>query len=164
MESVHAENCRSRILIRVCRRFWLALWHRGELWSAARLGPVGTAPTMTNSGLHAGIIQTASYPTGTVMVGGGSYLRNVPDLSTVPSNGLVLGRSNPSTGPPRWTSRPVRFVQILTFNFVSPPWQPTQYCTDHATAIGSAVRSQYEIAARIFPHGHNRNVVRVAGM
>jgi hypothetical protein len=57
-----------------------------------------TAP-MTIMTPHAGVTQTAGCPTGT-LVGGGGYLRNATDPSTLPTNGLVLGGTNPSTGPP----------------------------------------------------------------
>ncbi|MGH3549354.1 MAG: hypothetical protein ACRDQU_14835 [Pseudonocardiaceae bacterium] len=55
-----------------------------------------TAP-MTNLTSHTGVTRTASCPTGT-LVGGGGYLRNVADPATLPTNGLVLGGTNPSTG------------------------------------------------------------------
>ncbi|MGC1734159.1 MAG: hypothetical protein WA731_16140, partial [Pseudonocardiaceae bacterium] len=55
-----------------------------------------TAP-MTNLTTHTGVTRTASCPTGS-LVGGGGYLRNATDPSIVPTNGLVLGGSNPSTG------------------------------------------------------------------
>ncbi|MGH3769687.1 MAG: hypothetical protein ACRDTX_31840, partial [Pseudonocardiaceae bacterium] len=42
------------------------------------------------------VTRTASCPTGT-LVGGGGYLRNVADPATLPTNGLVLGGTNPST-------------------------------------------------------------------
>jgi outer membrane biosynthesis protein TonB len=57
-----------------------------------------TAP-MTIMTPHAGVTQTAGCPTGT-LVGGGGYLRNATDPSTLPTNGLVLGGTNPSTGTP----------------------------------------------------------------
>jgi hypothetical protein len=53
-----------------------------------------TAP-MTNLTTHTGVTRTASCPTGSLVVGGGGYLRNATDPSTVPTNGLVLGGSNP---------------------------------------------------------------------
>jgi hypothetical protein len=55
-----------------------------------------TAP-MTNQTPHTGITRTASCPTGS-FVGGGGYMRNAADPSTVPTPGLVLGGTNPSTG------------------------------------------------------------------
>jgi hypothetical protein len=58
---------------------------------------VTTAP-MTNLTTHTGVTRTASCPTGSLVVGGGGYLRNAADPSTVPTNGLVLGGTNPSTG------------------------------------------------------------------
>jgi hypothetical protein len=57
---------------------------------------VTTAP-MTNLTTHTGVTRTANCPTGT-LVGGGGYLRNATDPMTLPTNGLVLGGSNPSTG------------------------------------------------------------------
>jgi hypothetical protein len=56
-----------------------------------------TTATLTNVTPHTGVTQTASCPTGT-LVGGGGYLRNVMNPSTLPTNGLVLGGTNPSTG------------------------------------------------------------------
>jgi hypothetical protein len=55
-----------------------------------------TAP-LANFGSHRGVTQTASCLTGT-LVGGGGYLRNATDPSILPTNGLVLGGTNPSTG------------------------------------------------------------------
>ncbi|HEX4100800.1 MAG TPA: hypothetical protein VHY21_09700 [Pseudonocardiaceae bacterium] len=55
-----------------------------------------TAP-MTNPA-HTGVTQTASCPTGSLVLGGGGYLRNATNPSTLPTNGLVLGGTNPSTG------------------------------------------------------------------
>src|SRR5215469_14329772 len=55
-----------------------------------------TAP-MTNLTPHTGVTQTANCPTGT-LVGGGGYLRNATNPATLPTNGLVLGGTNPSTG------------------------------------------------------------------
>jgi TolB protein len=54
-----------------------------------------TAP-MTNPA-HTGVTRTANCPTGS-LVGGGGYLRNATNPSTLPTNGLVLGGTNPSTG------------------------------------------------------------------
>lgn len=56
----------------------------------------GTA-TMTNPA-HTGVTRTANCPTGSLVVGGGGYLRNATDPSMLPTNGLVLGGTNPSTG------------------------------------------------------------------
>ena len=58
---------------------------------------VSTAP-MTNLTTHTGVTQTASCPTGSLVVGGGGYLRNASNPATAPNNGLVLGGTNPSTG------------------------------------------------------------------
>jgi len=58
---------------------------------------VTTAP-MTNLTLHTGVTRTASCPTGSLVVGGGGYLRNASNPATAPTNGLVLGGTNPSTG------------------------------------------------------------------
>ncbi|MGH3670606.1 MAG: hypothetical protein ACRDSH_08205, partial [Pseudonocardiaceae bacterium] len=55
-----------------------------------------TAP-MTNLTSHTGVTRTAGCPTGS-LVGGGGYLRNATDPATLPTNGLVLGGSNPSIG------------------------------------------------------------------
>ncbi|MBV9650085.1 MAG: hypothetical protein JO296_08100 [Pseudonocardiales bacterium] len=57
-----------------------------------------TSTPMTNMTLHTGVTRAASCPTGTVMVGGGGYLRNATNPATPPTNGLVLGGTNPSTG------------------------------------------------------------------
>jgi hypothetical protein len=57
-----------------------------------------TSAPMTNMTTHTGVTRTASCPTGTVMVGGGGYLRNATKPTTPPNNGLVLGGTNPSTG------------------------------------------------------------------
>ncbi|HZS21585.1 MAG TPA: hypothetical protein VFA63_11440, partial [Pseudonocardiaceae bacterium] len=56
-----------------------------------------TSAAMTNLTTHTGVTQTAGCPTGT-LVGGGGYLRNASNPTTVPTNGLVLGGTNPSTG------------------------------------------------------------------
>lgn len=55
-----------------------------------------TAP-MTNLASHTGVTRTASCPTGT-LVGGGGYVRNATDPAILPTNGLVLGGTDPSTG------------------------------------------------------------------
>lgn len=52
---------------------------------------------MTNLTPHTGVTRTAGCPAGT-LVGGGGYLRNATDPSVLPTNGLVLGGTNPSTG------------------------------------------------------------------
>ncbi len=57
-----------------------------------------TSAPMNNTTSHTGVTQTASCPTGTTMVGGGGYVRNATNPATVPTNGLVLGGTNPSTG------------------------------------------------------------------
>lgn len=48
-------------------------------------------------GSHRGVTVTAGCDTGT-LVGGGGYLRNASDPTTIPTNGLVLGGVAPSTG------------------------------------------------------------------
>jgi hypothetical protein len=57
-----------------------------------------TTAAMTNLTAHTGVTRTASCPAGSLAVGGGGYLRNATDPTTVPNNGLVLGGTNPSTG------------------------------------------------------------------
>jgi uncharacterized repeat protein (TIGR01451 family) len=52
---------------------------------------------LTNTTAHTGVTVTAACPSGT-LVGGGSYLRNATDPSSLPTNGLVLGGQAPSTG------------------------------------------------------------------
>lgn len=56
-----------------------------------------TTATLTNLTPHTGVTRTAACPTGT-LVGGGGYLRNATDPAIVPTNGLVLGGTSPSTG------------------------------------------------------------------
>ena len=56
-----------------------------------------TIAPLANFGSHRGVTRTASCPTGS-LVGGGGYLRNATDLSILPTNGLVLGGTTPSTG------------------------------------------------------------------
>jgi uncharacterized repeat protein (TIGR01451 family) len=63
---------------------------------AVQVSEVTTPLTSTTA--HTGVTVTAPCPSGSTMVGGGSYLRNATDPSTLPTNGLVLGGQSPSTG------------------------------------------------------------------
>src|ERR1700735_1873412 len=56
-----------------------------------------TSP-LTNTTAHTGVTGTASCPGGSTMVGGGAYDRVVANPATLPTNGLVLGGTSPSTG------------------------------------------------------------------
>ena len=58
---------------------------------------VTTVP-MADLGAHRGITVTAGCASGTTLVGGGSYLRTAAGAATLPTNGLVLGGTAPSTG------------------------------------------------------------------
>ncbi len=58
---------------------------------------VTTAP-MANLGAHRGITVSAGCGPGSTLVGGGSYLRTAAGAATLPTNGLVLGGTAPSTG------------------------------------------------------------------
>jgi hypothetical protein len=53
---------------------------------------------LANFGSHRGVTLTASCAAGSPLVGGGSYLRRVSDPEALPTNGLVLGGTTPSTG------------------------------------------------------------------
>ncbi len=53
---------------------------------------------LADIGSHRGVTVTAACPAGSRLVGGGSYLRRVSDPAALPTNGLVLGATTPSTG------------------------------------------------------------------
>jgi hypothetical protein len=77
-----------------------------------------TSAPMTNMTTHTGVTRTASCPTATVMVGGGGYLRNATTPATPPTNGLVLGGTNPTTGTSPVTDKatnPSNWMAIANF-------------------------------------------------
>jgi Bacterial Ig-like domain (group 3) len=87
-----------------------------------------TSAPMNNTTSHTGVTQTASCPTGTTMVGGGGYVRNAANPATVPTNGLVLGGTNPSTGAspvdqpaPNGTTNPSHWMSIGNFTGQADP-------------------------------------------
>ena len=53
---------------------------------------------LADVGAHRGVTVTAACPAGSRLVGGGSYLRRISDPAVLPTNGLVLGGTTPSTG------------------------------------------------------------------
>ncbi|HEY6891339.1 MAG TPA: hypothetical protein VI300_26270, partial [Solirubrobacter sp.] len=57
-----------------------------------------TTVALPNFGAHRGVTVTAGCAAGSRLVGGGGYLRNATDPATLPTNGLVLGGTLPSTG------------------------------------------------------------------
>jgi hypothetical protein len=98
-----------------------------------------TAP-LTNVTPHTGVTQTASCPTGT-LVGGGGYLRNAMDPSTLPTNGLVLGGTNPSTGASPvdqpvvdGATNPSSWMAIANFTGVAEATKPLRLRCVQATA------------------------------
>jgi uncharacterized repeat protein (TIGR01451 family) len=56
-----------------------------------------TTTVLPNFGAHRGVTVSAGCDGGSILVGGGGYLRRV-DNTTLPTNGLVLGGTLPSTG------------------------------------------------------------------
>ena len=73
--------------------------HAGSAAAALRTVTVDTATVaLANFGSHRGVTVTASCAPGTRLVGGGGYLRRVSDPAALPTNGLVLGGTTPSTG------------------------------------------------------------------
>jgi uncharacterized repeat protein (TIGR01451 family) len=79
----------------------------GVVAAAAPGAASGALPSVTvdaatvelaNVGAHRGVTVTAGCASGARLVGGGSYLRRISDPDALPTNGLVLGATAPSTG------------------------------------------------------------------
>jgi hypothetical protein len=97
--------------------------------ASAALPSVSTAVVTTplaNFGSHRGVTVSAGCAAGSRLVGGGGYLRRVADPAALPTNGLVLGGTSPSTGSspvdlaaPDGTVDPATWFSIANYTGVS---------------------------------------------
>src|SRR4051812_13080591 len=67
-------------------------------WGALPAVTVKVSPLALIHGPQTGKTVSAACPAGSMLVGGGGYLRNAADPATVPTAALVLGGTMPSTG------------------------------------------------------------------
>jgi 6-phosphogluconolactonase (cycloisomerase 2 family) len=114
---------------------------------------VVTAP-LTNTTAHTGVTVTASCAAGSTMVGGGAYDRVVANPATLPTNGLVLGGTSPSTGSSPVDTPvandavdPSNWFGIANFTGVADPAGSDQAATFALCATGGTANTEVVTAS-----------------